>query len=117
MTLDLLIRGARVIDGAGNPWFHADVGALSVNAPAHAEVRYARWPSIAGERCEQVEEIIIDRHTQIFRRDARAFDCEMPLDESHRALRGEDVQIAPPNLFVRGAGIAGSRWCLQIEVH
>lgn len=26
MTLDLLIRGGRVIDGAGNPWFHADVG-------------------------------------------------------------------------------------------
>jgi N-acyl-D-amino-acid deacylase len=24
--LDLLIRGGRVIDGAGNPWFHADVG-------------------------------------------------------------------------------------------
>ena len=23
---DLLIRGGRVIDGAGNPWFHADVG-------------------------------------------------------------------------------------------
>ncbi len=24
--LDLLIRGGRVVDGAGNPWFHADVG-------------------------------------------------------------------------------------------
>ena len=24
--LDLLIRGGRVIDGAGNPWYHADVG-------------------------------------------------------------------------------------------
>ena len=24
--LDLLIRGGRVIDGAGNPWYRADVG-------------------------------------------------------------------------------------------
>ena len=24
--LDLLFRGARVIDGAGNPWYRADVG-------------------------------------------------------------------------------------------
>ena len=26
MALDLLIREARVVDGASNPWFHADVG-------------------------------------------------------------------------------------------
>ena len=24
--LDLLVRGGRVIDGAGNPWYHADIG-------------------------------------------------------------------------------------------
>ena len=26
MTLDILIRGGHVLDGAGNPWFEADVG-------------------------------------------------------------------------------------------
>jgi N-acyl-D-amino-acid deacylase len=25
-VLDLLVRGGRVIDGAGNPWYQADVG-------------------------------------------------------------------------------------------
>ncbi len=42
MTFDLLIRGGRVIDGAGNSWYRADVGI--------AGDRIASVGRLAGER-------------------------------------------------------------------
>src|SRR5215831_6308716 len=44
--LDLLIRGGRVIDGAGNPWFAADVGI--------AEGRVAAVGPLGGEDAKRV---------------------------------------------------------------
>ena len=49
-------------------------------------------------------------------RDAVAFFRQMLFDESDRALRRENVEIAPTNLFIRGAGIRLSR-CFEIEIH
>jgi N-acyl-D-amino-acid deacylase len=43
---DLLIRGGRVIDGAGNPWFAADVGI--------ADGRVAAVGRLAGQQAERV---------------------------------------------------------------
>jgi N-acyl-D-amino-acid deacylase len=45
-VLDLLIRGGRVIDGAGNPWYAADVGI--------AEGRVAAIGPLAGSRAKRV---------------------------------------------------------------
>jgi hypothetical protein len=39
---DLLIRNARVLDGAGNPWFRADIGCAEVRSQPSAG--WARAP-------------------------------------------------------------------------
>ena len=42
--LDLCFRGARVVDGAGNPWFRADVGVRGDRIVAVGPHRRARAP-------------------------------------------------------------------------
>lgn len=41
-TFDLLIRGARVLDGSGNPWFHADLAVKDGRIAAIGDLRAAR---------------------------------------------------------------------------
>src|SRR5690349_19616594 len=46
MNCDVLIRGARVVDGTGNPWFYADVALTgdriaAIAPPGHLRVETA----------------------------------------------------------------------------
>ena len=51
--LDLCFRGARVVDGAGNPWYRADVGVRGdriarvgqIDEPAGARSSVTAWRS------------------------------------------------------------------------
>src|SRR6266576_850170 len=51
MMFDILITGGRVVDGSGNPWFHADVGITGDRLTAVGPLGHPdlpdRWSSVA----------------------------------------------------------------------
>ena len=66
---DLLIRGGRVLDGSGNPWFVADVGiagdtitAVGTNlSPGAARVIEARAAKSSGDLKKQLLDVLAGR--------------------------------------------------------
>lgn len=80
LTVDLLIRGARVLDGAGNPWVQQDVG---VRGDRIAFVGYANAVSVAARDTLDARGLVltpgfIDAHShfeadEAYGRDGRPF--------------------------------------------
>lgn len=83
--LDLLIRGGRVIDGAGNPWFRADVGV--------AGDRIAAVGRLTGEDAERVIDAdglfvcpgFVDMHTHS--------DLQLLVNPAHEAKVHQGVTL------------------------
>lgn len=83
--LDLLFRGGRVIDGAGNPWFRADVGI--------AEGRVAAVGRLAGESAAQTIDAdglfvcpgFVDMHTHS--------DLQLLVNPAHEAKVHQGVTL------------------------
>jgi N-acyl-D-amino-acid deacylase len=64
---DLIIRNARVIDGTGNPWFHADVAVKDGRIAAVGQLAAASAEKILDARNRVVAPGFIDVHTHIER--------------------------------------------------
>ncbi|MBI4877008.1 MAG: D-aminoacylase [Acidobacteria bacterium] len=62
---DLLIRNARVVDGAGNPWFRADVGVKSGRIAAVGRLAGATADRIVDAQERVLAPGLIDIHTHI----------------------------------------------------
>src|SRR4030042_134951 len=60
---DLLIRGGRVLDGTGNPWFYADVGIRGERIAAVGRLRDATAKRVIDARGRYVLPGFIDIHT------------------------------------------------------
>jgi N-acyl-D-amino-acid deacylase len=62
-TYDVLIRGGRVLDGSGNPWFAADVGIRGDRIAAIGDLRSARATTVIDARGLYVTPGFIDTHS------------------------------------------------------
>jgi N-acyl-D-amino-acid deacylase len=84
-VLDLLVRGGRVIDGAGNPWYRADVGV--------AGDRIAAVGRLGGEKADRTIEAdglfvcpgFVDMHTHS--------DLRILVDPPHEAKLCQGVTL------------------------
>src|SRR5688572_5649360 len=85
----------------------AEVCAGGMNSPAHAAVRRTGGAAIEGEHREQVQQIVLDCHAQMLGGNGCTFCQQILLNESHRALRREYVQVAPANLLIRSVRVGG----------
>jgi N-acyl-D-amino-acid deacylase len=88
---DLLIRGGRVMDGSGNPWFYADVGIRGDRIAAIGHLAGARAHRVIDASGRLVVPGFIDIHTHV--------------DEpgSRTGIRSEDPRRrAVPNFLAQG---------------
>lgn len=91
-TFDLLIHGARVYDGTGNPWFPADIGVRDGRIAAVGKLTGARAARVIDATGKVVAPGFIDIHSHA--------------DDGARAsggFRDQNAQIrAAPNLVTQG---------------
>jgi N-acyl-D-aspartate/D-glutamate deacylase len=71
-TYDLIIRGGRIIDGSGNPWYRADVGVRAGRIEAVGNLSSARASRVVEARGRVVAPGFIDLHSHADRGLARA---------------------------------------------
>lgn len=91
-TFDLLIRGGRVLDGTGNPWFPADVGVRDGRIVAVGSLPGATASRVVDASGKYVSPGFIDIHSH-------ADDGARP----QGGLRDADAQIrSAPNLVSQG---------------
>src|SRR5438034_836009 len=95
----------------------AEVGASGMDTPADAAAGLRRSATVERQRREQVEHVVLRRHTQRLGGNARAFFTETLFDETHGPLRCEDVQIASADFVLRGFAVRLVRWSGEVEVH
>ncbi|HEX8720005.1 MAG TPA: D-aminoacylase [Pyrinomonadaceae bacterium] len=62
---DLVIRGARVVDGSGNPWFRADVGVKGGRVARVGRVEAAEGARVVEARGQILAPGFIDVHTHV----------------------------------------------------
>ena len=62
---DLLIRDARVADGTGNPWFHADVGIRDGRVAAVGDLSHDSAQRIVDAKQRTLAPGFIDVHTHV----------------------------------------------------
>lgn len=60
---DLIIRNGRVLDGTGNPWFHADIGVKAGRVAAIGDLKQARAPQTIDATGKYVTPGFIDMHS------------------------------------------------------
>ena len=62
-TFDVLLRGGRVLDGTGNPWYRADVGIVGDRIVAVGDLAGARATRIVDAEGRTIGPGFIDLHT------------------------------------------------------
>src|SRR5687768_2022260 len=89
---DVLIRGGRILDGTGNPWFYGDVGITGDRVTAVGNLSQATAPRVIDATGRIVTPGFIDIHSHA--------------DDSGgggRSLRSNDARVrAAPNLVAQG---------------
>jgi N-acyl-D-amino-acid deacylase len=91
---DLLIRGGRVMDGSGNPWFAADIGIRDDRIVAIGRLEGATAARVVDANGRYVVPGFIDIHSHA--------DDNVG-NSSQRGLRSDDAQRrAAPNLVAQG---------------
>ncbi|MFQ6111638.1 MAG: hypothetical protein ACE5LX_06350 [Nitrospinota bacterium] len=63
MVFDLLVRGGRVLDGTGNPWFFADIGIKGERIEAIGRLEGSQASEVLEARGLTITPGFIDMHT------------------------------------------------------
>ena len=90
---DILIKGGRLIDGTGNPWFYADVGIRDGKIVAVGNLKNTSASRVIDAKGKYVTPGFIDLHSH----------ADGPSRGQNRGLRSEDPKRrAAPNLVSQG---------------
>lgn len=83
-SFDLLIRGGRILDGTGNPWFRADVGVLNGRIAAVGLLEHASADREVDATGRYISPGFIDIHSHADDGSARVGGATIRTDSLHR---------------------------------